>query len=110
MPHVVSGSSTNSAQYSYVSVNVIGHTSIFLLFIWLTNKNHFIYNAFVSPSQHRYPFIKRHIVNFISDISSREQQLIGEGTMILKAAAVNMVNDSMWNNVWLQIKEKFGWL
>ncbi len=49
-------------------------------------------------------------MHFISDISSREQQSIGEGTMILKAAAVNMVNDSMWNNMWLQIKEKFGWL
>ncbi len=57
-------------------------------------------NAALVSSHHRYPFIKRHIVNFISDISSREQQSIGEGTMILKAAAVNMVNNySMGNNV-----------
>ncbi|CAM9361239.1 unnamed protein product, partial [Phaeothamnion confervicola] len=37
------------------------------------------------------PFIKRHITNFLADIVSRENSKIGEGTMVVKAAAVNMV-------------------
>lgn len=35
----------------------------------------------------RKPFIKKHIVNFFTDIASRPSTSIGEGTMIFKAAA-----------------------
>lgn len=35
----------------------------------------------------RKPFIKKHIINFFSDIASRPSASIGEGTMIMKAAA-----------------------
>ena len=35
----------------------------------------------------RKPFIKKHIVNFFTDIASRPSASIGEGTMIMKAAA-----------------------
>ncbi|KAG5182831.1 kinase-like domain-containing protein [Tribonema minus] len=38
----------------------------------------------------RHGFIKRHIHNFLADIMSREQSQIGEGTMVVKAAAVNL--------------------
>lgn len=34
----------------------------------------------------RKPFIKKHVVNFFSDIASRPSNSIGEGTMIFKAA------------------------
>lgn len=39
-------------------------------------------------------FIKKHIHNFLADIVSRESHKIGEGTMVLKAAAVNMLADA----------------
>ena len=39
-------------------------------------------------------FIKTHIHNFLADIVSRESHKIGEGTMVLKAAAVNMLADA----------------
>jgi len=35
----------------------------------------------------RKPFIKKHIINFFTDIASRPSASIGEGTMIFKAAA-----------------------
>jgi len=35
----------------------------------------------------RKPFIKKHIINFFTDIASRPSASIGEGTMIMKAAA-----------------------
>lgn len=39
-------------------------------------------------------FVKKHIHNFLADIVSRESHKIGEGTMVLKAAAVNMLADA----------------
>ncbi|CAM9631408.1 unnamed protein product [Pylaiella littoralis] len=39
-------------------------------------------------------FIKKHIHNFLADIVSRESHKIGEGTMVLKAAAVNMLAEA----------------
>ncbi|CAM9782650.1 unnamed protein product, partial [Ectocarpus fasciculatus] len=39
-------------------------------------------------------FIKKHIHNFLADIVSRESHKMGEGTMVLKAAAVNMLADA----------------
>lgn len=38
------------------------------------------------------PFIKKHIQYFLADIMSRENSKIGEGTMVVKAAAVNMLS------------------
>ena len=35
----------------------------------------------------RKPFIKKHIVNFFSDIAARPSAGVGEGTMIVRAAA-----------------------
>ncbi|CAM9415070.1 unnamed protein product [Chrysoparadoxa australica] len=36
-------------------------------------------------------FIRKHIQNFLADIVSRENGHIGEGTMVIKTAAVNMI-------------------
>lgn len=41
----------------------------------------------------RMGFIKKHIHNFLADVVSRETHKIGEGTMVLKAAAVNLLAD-----------------
>lgn len=38
-------------------------------------------------------FIRKHIHDFLADIVSRESHKIGEGTKVLKAAAVNMLAD-----------------
>lgn len=39
-------------------------------------------------------FIKKHIRNFLADIVSRESHKIGDGTMVLKAAALNLLADT----------------
>ena len=43
----------------------------------------------------RKPFIKKHIMNFFSDIASRPTTSIGEGTMIVRAAAGGQVSGSL---------------
>lgn len=43
----------------------------------------------------RKPFIKKHIINFFTDIASRPSQSIGEGTMIVRAAAGAAVNGNV---------------
>ncbi len=42
----------------------------------------------------RKPFIKKHIVNFFTDIASRPSGSLGEGTMIFKAAAGGPVSNN----------------
>lgn len=46
----------------------------------------------------RKPFIKKHTINFFTDIASRPSNSLGEGTMIVKAAAGGFVNDSIGND------------
>ena len=46
----------------------------------------------------RKPFIKKHIVNFFTDIASRPSASIGEGTMIFKAAAGGPVQNNAIGN------------
>ena len=46
----------------------------------------------------RKPFIKKHIVNFFTDIASRPSNSLGEGTMIMKAAAGGPVHSSVGND------------
>jgi len=46
----------------------------------------------------RKPFIKKHIVNFFTDIASRPSTSIGEGTMIFKAAAGGQVQNASVGN------------
>lgn len=38
--------------------------------------------------------MKKHVHNFIADIVSRETNKMGTGTMVVKAAVVNMVADA----------------
>lgn len=44
------------------------------------------------------PFIKKHIINFFTDISSRPSNSIGEGTMIMKAAAGGGIASAIAND------------
>lgn len=57
----------------------------------------------------RKPFIKKHIVNFFVDIYSRPSTSIGEGTMILKAAAggggASVMNDQSMINFRQQLQQ-----
>jgi hypothetical protein len=46
----------------------------------------------------RKPFIKKHIVNFFTDIAARPSASIGEGTMIFKAAAGGPVQSASVGN------------
>ena len=46
----------------------------------------------------RKPFIKKHIVNFFTDIASRPSTSLGEGTMIFKAAAGGAVQNASVGN------------
>ncbi len=43
----------------------------------------------------RKPFIKKHIINFFTDIASRPSGSLGEGTMIFKAAAGGPANSAL---------------
>eukprot|EP01034_Spumella_vulgaris_P021638 gene21638-27678_t len=59
----------------------------------------------ISPQQRpdldqilRKPFIKKHIINFFTDIASRPSASLGEGTMIFKAAAGGPVNGAVSND------------
>jgi hypothetical protein len=59
----------------------------------------------------RKPFIKKHIINFFTDIASRPHQSLGEGTMIVKAAvggdvmSSDIQNDSNVIALQTQLKE-----
>lgn len=46
----------------------------------------------------RKPFIKKHVANFLTDINSRPAASIGEGTMIIRAAAGGEANGSVNND------------
>ena len=46
----------------------------------------------------RKAFIKKHILNFLTDIAQRPSNSIGEGTMIVRAAAGGFVNNSSSNS------------
>ena len=73
----------------------------------------------VSPNQRpdidqilRKPFIKKHILNFFSDVIARPSSNLGEGTMIIRAAvgvrgsgAAALANDSNMLSVRAQLKE-----
>ena len=47
----------------------------------------------------RKPFIKKHIVNFFTDIASRPMASLGEGTMIVRAAAGGSSNGALDSDV-----------